>query len=78
MMDSWQHAAETLNAHFHAICHGNVPLTMDWDEEAKKDANLDVQALNFLSALKVLVASHGKYLHKTCQSRADQLAQSRS
>ncbi len=68
MMDSWKHAAETLNAHFHAICHGDVPLHMDWDKEAQQATSLDEQSLEFLTTLKGLAASQGMLLcHKSQQ-----------
>ncbi len=62
MLDSWQHAAETLIVHFHVICHGDVPLNMDWDHEAQQEANLDAQSLEFLSTLKILATSRGMLL----------------
>lgn len=70
-MDSWKHAAEILNAHFHAICHGEIPLNMDWEKEAQQVAGLDMQSLNFLSTLKILASSQGVSLHHNLRLPTD-------
>lgn len=59
MMESWAHSAEILNAHFHAICRGPIPLFMHWDEDAKREAEVDDQALEFITHLKHLASSRG-------------------
>ncbi len=62
-MASWEYAANTLNAHFHAICHGDIPLHMDWDREAQQAAGLDARSLDFLSELKQMACSQGMLCH---------------
>lgn len=71
MMDSWKHAAEILNAHFHAICHGDIPLNMNWEKEAQQAADLDTQSLDFLAALKILAYSKGVRLYHKLRLPAD-------
>jgi hypothetical protein len=66
MMDSWEHGARNLIAHFHAICRGSVPLHMKWDEESQKEAGMSDMDLEFLATLRSLVQSQGMYLlHET-------------
>lgn len=51
-MSNWKHAAETLKWHFRTVCHGESPLNMKWTEEARKVAEVDWKALDFLANLK--------------------------
>ena len=51
-MESWQHSAETLKWYFRAVCHGEVPLNMDWNKEAQQVVPIDPQAQAFLITLK--------------------------
>lgn len=70
-MEALEYSAKNLNAHFHAICRGNIPLSMDWNEEAQKAAEVDDQSLEFLKRLKSLVQSRGKLLSATCRKSPD-------
>lgn len=65
MMESLIYGAKNLNAHFHAICRGNIPLNMDWNEEAQRAAEVDYKSLEFLSRLKNIVQSRRKLLTAT-------------
>lgn len=78
MMNSWKHAAELLNAHFHVICHGDIPLKMDWSKEAQGAGDLDTQALGFLDALRRMVESRGMILCSKSRLLADTLLKPRS
>lgn len=60
MLESWERSAKILMAHFHTICHGNIPLSVDWNEEVRNAAEVDEQSLDFLTRLKGLVRSRGK------------------
>ncbi|CAF9928416.1 MAG: hypothetical protein ALECFALPRED_004053 [Alectoria fallacina] len=57
MLESWERSAKILMAHFHTICHGNIPLSVDWNEEVRNAAEVDEQSLDFLTRLKGLVRS---------------------
>ena len=59
MMESWQHSAKILITYFHAICHGNIPILMEWTKEDEEKAELDEQARAYLVRLKCLVTSQG-------------------
>ena len=59
MMEAWEHAAKNLTTHFHAICHGEVPLHMKWDREAQRAAAMSDGDLDFLARLKDLVGVRG-------------------
>lgn len=60
MLESWEYSANNLIAHFHAICHGNIPLKVEWNEEVRNAAEVDEEGLAFLTRLKGLVLSRGK------------------
>ena len=60
MLESWEHAAKILMAHFHTICHGTIPLSVNWNEEVRNAEGVDDQSLAFLTQLKDLVRSRGK------------------
>lgn len=60
MLESWEYSAKNLMAHFHTICHGNLPLKVDWNEEVRNAAMVDDKSLAFLNQLKGLVRSRGK------------------
>ena len=60
MLDSWEGSAKILMAHFHTVCHGTIPLNVNWNEEVRNAARVDDQSLAFLTQLKELVRSRGK------------------
>lgn len=59
-MEALEYSAKNLNAHFHAICRGNIPLNMDWNEEAQRTAEVDDKSLEFLKRLRFIAQSRGK------------------
>lgn len=59
-MEALEYSAKNLNAHFHAICRGNIPLNMNWNEEAQRTAEVDDKSLEFLKRLKNMAESRGK------------------
>ena len=61
MMQEWEHAAENLIAHYHAVSHGAMPLHEEWVLEAQKTANMSDEDLDFLTRLRVLVEPRGTY-----------------
>ena len=67
MLEVWEYSAKILMAHFHTICHGTIPLEVDWDEEVRNAAEADKQSLAFVNQLKHLVKSRGK-LHADYQT----------
>ena len=69
MLDVWAHSAKILMAYFHTVCHGTVPLEVDWNEEVRNAAEADEQSLAFLTQLKGLVKSRGK-LHADYQTHS--------
>ena len=69
MLDVWEYSAKILMAHFHTICHGTIPLEVDWDEEVRHAAKADLQSLDFVAELKGLVKSRGK-LHADYQTNS--------
>ena len=60
MLQELEYGAKNLHAHFHAVCKGNIPLLMDWNEEAQKAAEVDEKSLEFLKRLRNIVQSRGK------------------
>ena len=79
-MESWKHAAKNLTAHYHAVCHGAMPLQKKWVLEAQKIAKLSDKDLDFLAQLKGLVEPRGMhYLRQaTSMTAADRLRQVRN
>ena len=69
MLDVWENSANILMAHFHTICHGTIPLEVDWTEEVRHAAKADEQSLVFVAQLKDLVKSRGK-LHADNQTNS--------
>ena len=69
MLDVWEYSAKILMAHFHTICHGTIPLEVDWSEEVRHAAKADKQSLDFVDKLKDLVKSRGK-LHADNQTNS--------
>ena len=69
MLEAWEYSAKILMAHFHTICHGTIPLEVDWNEEVRNAAEVDVQSLEFVTDLKDLVKSRGK-LHADYQTNS--------
>ena len=61
-MEHWRYSAENLLAHFHAICHGHLPFSIDWNEESRRIAGVDDQGIEFLKTMKGLVESGGSFL----------------
>ena len=61
MMGSWESSAKILNAHFHVLCHGEIPLYMDWNAEAQQAAAIDEKDLEFLTTLKSMVEARGMH-----------------
>lgn len=70
MLDGWEHSAENLMAHFHTICHGTIPLEVDWTEEVRNAA--DEQSLDFVAELKKMVKSREKDLSEKAKGGAGQ------
>ncbi|KAL2038863.1 hypothetical protein N7G274_008385 [Stereocaulon virgatum] len=68
MMNSWEHGARNLIAHFHAICRGDVPLHMKWDEESQKEAGMSDMDLRFLATLRSLVQSQAGQLRSLAKA----------
>ena len=66
MLGVWEHSAKILMAYFHTICHGTIPLEVDWNEEVRCAAGADQQSVAFVTQLKALVKSRGK-LHADYQ-----------
>lgn len=60
-MNYWQHSAEILIAHFHAMSQGNLPFAIDWKEEDRQAAGMDERALAFVIHLKGLVERRCMY-----------------
>ena len=60
MLGVWEYSAKILMAHFHTICHGTIPLEVDWNEEVQNAAEADKQSLDFVTQLKALVKSRGE------------------
>ena len=69
MLGGWENSAKILMWHFHTICHGTVPLEVDWSEEVRNEAEADEQSLAFVKKLKDLVKSRGK-LHADHQTHS--------
>ena len=67
MLAVWENSAKILMAHFHTICHGTIPLEVDWNEEVQNAAGADAQSLDFVTRLQGLVKSRGK-LHADYQT----------
>ena len=80
-MQEWEHAAENLIAHYHAVSHGAMPLNEEW-VEAQNPANMSNEDQNFLARLKGLVEPRGTYAlflrQATSMSTADKLHQVRT
>ena len=51
-MEEWEQAAGNLQWHFRGVCHGAVPLQMDWHKAAQQADHVDLQAVAFLTSLK--------------------------
>ena len=61
MMNHWQHSAEILIVHFHAISQRDVPLTIEWKDEDRRAAGMDDRAVAFVKHLKSLAESDSMY-----------------
>lgn len=68
-MEALEYSAKNLNAHFHAICRGNIPLNMNWNEEAQRTAEVDDKSLEFLKRLKNMAESREAELSERAKSR---------
>lgn len=79
-MQSWEHAAENLTAHYHAVCHGAMPFHGKWVLEAQQVAKMSGEDLDFLARLKTLVEPRGMhYLRQaTSMTAADKWRQVRN
>lgn len=56
MMESWEHGAENMLAHFRAVFNGSAPFTLDVnDEETKRTMKLDDTALRYLRRTRELL-----------------------
>ncbi len=58
-MESLEHSARNLVAHFRAICGDETPLSLDGIEKAEKRNFMDDKAMDFLRELKALVEFRG-------------------
>lgn len=67
-MEALEYSAKNLNAHFHAICRGNIPLNMDWNEEAQRTAEVDDKSLEFLKRLRFIAQSRVPELSERAKS----------
>ena len=60
MMDQWRVAAENILAHFHTISQGNIPFSINWDEnEAQRIANVDAKAVEYLNKVRAILDERG-------------------
>lgn len=61
MMEGWEHAAQTMLAHFRAVSDGNTILAMDLqDEEIRKTRKLDETAVTYLKSTQEVLMRRGK------------------
>ncbi len=60
-MQSWEHAAENLTAHYREVCHGAMPFHEKWVLEAQQATNMSDEDLDFLARLKGLVEPRGMH-----------------
>ena len=79
-MQCWEHAAENLTEHYHAVCHGAMLFHDEWVLEAEQTAKISVEDRNFLARLKNLVEPRGMhYLRQaTSMTAADKWRQVRN
>ena len=56
-MASWDHGAKTLKYFFREVCHGEIPLNMDRQNEGSHEMSVDPDAQSFLSNLSATIAS---------------------
>lgn len=65
MMESWEHAARNILAHFHFICRGHLALE-NWDDPDVQNAvQVDEDAVRSMSRLKDLLQTSGKHLYNS-------------
>ena len=79
-MQSWEHAAENLTAHYHAVCYVAMPFDEKWVLENQEITKMSVEDLDFLARLRDLVEPRGMhYLRQaTSMTAADKWRQVRN
>lgn len=59
-MEGFFHGAKILLAHFHFVCRGAVPLSVNWrDPETSNFAKLDKEQVSFLESIQLKIKESG-------------------
>jgi hypothetical protein len=76
MMEGWAYAADNMLVHFRAVFNGNIPFSLNWeDEEIRKATKLDETSVRYLESIQGVLRRRGAYPTNVRELLADDAIQ---